>query len=74
MEGAGYLAIWSDLAPQDETDWMHWITSTPPSASGSRDFWPAAFFARWARRPTAISSCMNSKGPRPSEVRNISRG
>ena len=26
MEGAGYLAIWSDLAPQDETDWMHWIT------------------------------------------------
>ena len=26
MEGVGYLAIWSDLAPQDETDWMHWIT------------------------------------------------
>ena len=26
MEGAGYLAIWSDLAPSDETDWMHWIT------------------------------------------------
>ena len=26
MEGAGYLAIWSDLAPQDETDWAHWIT------------------------------------------------
>ena len=26
MEDAGYLAIWSDLAPQDETDWMHWIT------------------------------------------------
>jgi hypothetical protein len=26
MEGAGYLAIWSDLAPLDETDWMHWIT------------------------------------------------
>jgi hypothetical protein len=25
MEGAGYLAIWSDLAPQDETDWAHWI-------------------------------------------------
>lgn len=23
MEGVGYLAIWSDLAP---TDWMHWIT------------------------------------------------
>ncbi len=26
MEGVGYLAIWSDLAPQDEADWMHWIT------------------------------------------------
>ena len=26
MEGAGYLAIWSDLAPEDETDWAHWIT------------------------------------------------
>ena len=26
MEGVGYLAIWSDLAPEDETDWMHWIT------------------------------------------------
>jgi hypothetical protein len=26
MEGSGYLAIWSDLSPEDETDWMHWIT------------------------------------------------
>lgn len=26
MHGAGYLAIWSDLAPEDETDWAHWIT------------------------------------------------
>src|SRR5437763_4241912 len=26
MQGAGYLAIWSDLARQDETDWAHWIT------------------------------------------------
>jgi len=26
MEGNGYLGMWSDLAPQDETDWMHWIT------------------------------------------------
>jgi hypothetical protein len=26
MEGAGYLAIWSDLTPNDETDWAHWIT------------------------------------------------
>ena len=26
MQGAGYLAIWSDLAPQDQTDWAHWIT------------------------------------------------
>ena len=26
MQGAGYLAIWSDLAAQDETDWAHWIT------------------------------------------------
>lgn len=26
MQGEGYLAIWSDLAPQDETDWAHWIT------------------------------------------------
>src|SRR6266567_7435201 len=26
MQGAGYLAIWSDLTPLDETDWAHWIT------------------------------------------------
>jgi hypothetical protein len=26
MEGAAFLAIWSDLAPPDETDWAHWIT------------------------------------------------
>ena len=26
MQGAGYLAIWSDLAPEDETDWAHWMT------------------------------------------------
>lgn len=26
MHGTGYLAIWSDLAPLDETDWAHWIT------------------------------------------------
>ena len=26
MQGDGYLAIWSDLTPEDETDWAHWIT------------------------------------------------
>ena len=26
MQGSGYLAIWSDLAPEDETDWAHWMT------------------------------------------------
>ena len=26
MQGAGYLAIWSDLAPEYETDWAHWMT------------------------------------------------
>ena len=26
MQDAGYLAIWSDLASPDETDWAHWIT------------------------------------------------
>jgi hypothetical protein len=26
MQGNGYLAIWSDLTPEDETDWAHWIT------------------------------------------------
>lgn len=25
MQGAGFLAIWSDLAPEDETDWAHWM-------------------------------------------------
>ncbi|MGQ0685575.1 hypothetical protein [Bradyrhizobium sp.] len=25
MQGAGYLAIWSDISPADETDWAHWI-------------------------------------------------
>lgn len=26
MQGNGYLAIWSDLTPQDLTDWAHWMT------------------------------------------------
>lgn len=26
MQGKGFLAIWSDLAPEDETDWAHWMT------------------------------------------------
>jgi hypothetical protein len=26
MHGSGFLAIWSDLWPEDETDWAHWMT------------------------------------------------
>jgi hypothetical protein len=26
MEGSGFLVIWSDLPPEDETDWVHWMT------------------------------------------------
>src|SRR5262245_41142924 len=26
MTGSGFLAIWSDLPPEDETDWIHWMT------------------------------------------------
>jgi hypothetical protein len=26
MAGSGFLAIWSDLPPEDETDWTHWMT------------------------------------------------
>jgi len=26
MQGSGFLAIWSDLAAEDEVDWSHWIT------------------------------------------------
>ena len=26
MHGSGFLAIWSDLPPEDETDWAHWMT------------------------------------------------
>jgi len=26
MRGSGFLAIWSDLLPEDETDWAHWMT------------------------------------------------
>src|SRR5262249_59814396 len=26
MHGSGFLAIWSDLPPEDETDWIHWMT------------------------------------------------
>jgi hypothetical protein len=26
MEGSGFLAIWSDLSPEDETEWVHWMT------------------------------------------------
>jgi hypothetical protein len=26
MQGSGFLAIWSDLAPEHETDWAHWMT------------------------------------------------
>jgi hypothetical protein len=26
MKGAGFLAIWSDVAPHVETDYLHWLT------------------------------------------------
>jgi hypothetical protein len=26
MREPGFLAIWSDLPPEDETDWAHWMT------------------------------------------------
>ena len=26
MRGSGFLAIWSDLSPEDEIDWVHWMT------------------------------------------------
>jgi hypothetical protein len=25
MRGSGFLAIWSDLSPEDDTDWAHWM-------------------------------------------------
>jgi hypothetical protein len=25
MRGSGFLAIWSDLLPEDETNWAHWM-------------------------------------------------
>ncbi|WOH48881.1 hypothetical protein [Bradyrhizobium sp. sBnM-33] len=51
MQGSGYLAIWSDLTPQDETDWAHWITREHAAERvGINGFSPAACSARWARR------------------------
>lgn len=26
MQGSGFLAIWSDVAPEQETDYLHWLT------------------------------------------------
>jgi hypothetical protein len=26
MQGVGYLAIWNDIAPDNETDYLHWLT------------------------------------------------
>jgi hypothetical protein len=26
MEGEGFLAIWSDIAPEHETDYLHWLS------------------------------------------------
>ena len=26
MKGSGFLAIWSDVAAEDETDYLHWLT------------------------------------------------
>jgi len=41
MQGAGYLAIWSDLTPED--DWAHWITSEHAAERvGINGFWRAA--------------------------------
>ena len=25
MKGGGFLAIWTELSPEDETDWAHWM-------------------------------------------------
>ena len=26
MQGSGFLAIWSDVEPSMETDYLHWLT------------------------------------------------
>jgi hypothetical protein len=37
MHGTGFLAIWSDLAPEDETDWAQAsLPSTRPSVTRRR--------------------------------------
>jgi hypothetical protein len=47
MDGNGFLAIWSDLAPEDETDWVHWMTREHyPSGCASRVSSDAEYSAR----------------------------
>jgi hypothetical protein len=50
MHGSGFLAIWSDLAAEDETDWAHWVTREHSSDRwGSRVLSDAGYSAVWAR-------------------------
>jgi hypothetical protein len=51
MHGTGFLAIWSDLAPEDETDWAHGMTREHSSErvriEGFLGWVPAAIFCVW---------------------------
>lgn len=37
MQGKGFLAIWSDISPDDETDYLHWLAREHTSERVSTD-------------------------------------
>jgi len=82
MKGNGYLAIWSDLAPEDETDWAHWITREHAAervgiagflacrifrAIGTAAGWRASRWHRCQMQRSAPTSPMNSCHPGKTE-------
>jgi 3-dehydroquinate dehydratase-2 len=70
MQGSGYLAIWSDLAPEHETDWMHWMTREHSSERvGVEGFLACRIFRAYGLSVRAISSSTNSENARWSAAR-----
>ncbi len=55
MEGSGFLAIWSDLSPEDETDWAHWMTREHSIERVSIQGFSACRIFRDAAAPSVLS-------------------
>ncbi len=74
MRGSGFLAIWSDVAAHDLTDYRHWLTREHTTERvTTRGFLASRVFRATRDDINRSSSCTSWKRPRSSTARPIWR-